>query len=111
MKTRYLAWLLIIIGFISTGYLGWARYRTTDAFFMTHPTPWPRSWPYPDQWLCGWERSLDAAHPLPTDPPAIKLRGEWTRVYVHLSGWMIATGAVFAAGLVLLYSSRRRSYA
>jgi len=51
---------------------------------------------------------LDVAHPLPT---AMKLRGEWTRVYIHLSGCMMATGTMSVVGLALLYSSWRRSYA
>ena len=72
-------------------YIGLAYSRVDDVALGAS-----RDWPFPDQWIIRWERSLDEAHVVPLD--VVKIEGEFPRIESHL---MLATNLFSLISIVL----------
>lgn len=105
MKARILALTCFALSLIATIYLSWALHRVSGEVMMSD-TQWPRSWPYPDEWLLVWQSDLDVAHPV--QPGYIKLHGELPRLRLYLWSWTFVASIAMAAGLCWrIWSSKR----
>ncbi len=69
--------ILVIPALMGVIYCAWLLHRTSFSIIIGDPQ-WPRSCPYPDQWLLALNDWYDARNPAP--PDSLKLHGEWDRV-------------------------------
>ena len=99
MKSKIIALVLVVTGFLVASYLVWTFHRTTGVVFVSDHQ-WPRSLPYPDYWILCWNHELDLAHPAAWG--TMKIRGELPRIQLYLSGYILLALLVMSVGLVWL---------
>jgi hypothetical protein len=98
---RILAWLALAFAVLSTCYLFWAHARWITAYF--DDPLYPRSIPFPEEYLIDFHDWLDARNPPP--PGSIKFHGEFDAVMEYLEIAILASVsmAFFMLGLVAPY--------
>jgi hypothetical protein len=101
MWLRLIGAVVAAAGLLTAGYLGWARYRISDAVSLE--PGWPRPWPYPDQWVLRWVRHL-------CYDQALRSEGKTEVARRRLAQWATAALAMAAVGstpLAMWYRRRR----
>ena len=96
---------LLLMGVLSTGYLGWARYRISDCVIVNDGENMPRPWPYPDRWLLDLHDWLDVRNPVP--PDIIKWHGELDRLQLILD-FAVAASALLSSACLMPFVIPRR---
>jgi len=96
---------LLLMGVLSTGYLGWARYRISNCVIVNDGGNMPRPWPYPDRWLLDLHDWLDVRNPVP--PDIIKWHGELDRLQLILD-FAVAASALLSSACLMPFVIPRR---
>lgn len=78
LKNKYTILFACYFGVVGLMYSVWCHHRVSKATLTTDAANWPRSWPYPDQFLAQCERALDKLFPSPKG--ALKFHGEFERL-------------------------------
>ena len=106
MKSKIIALVLVVTGFLVASYLVWTFHRTTGVVLVSDHQ-WPRSLPYPDYWIVCWDHDLDLAHPVSSG--GMKIEGELERIQLYLSGYILLAVVVMLTGLIWLKILKSRN--
>ena len=97
---------LIFFGLLGTIYSAWSWNRVSERVIV-EDRRWPRSWPYPDEWISALEPWFDARNPV-VAKDSIKLHGEFGRVRFLIAAGLATCLQVTVAALLTLKSRGSR---